>query len=126
MLGRKSGSTPKTGEPAWKDRTRVAGGWGVAIYVLLGPLPYPIPWWGRFIMAFIFVSIGHSTASGIVLDNVAKSGPAIVGIFRGAGVGNRRISTRDAEGGGDETPEGGPTTMIPTRRKADRGKDKKE
>ena len=61
MLGRKSGSTPKSGPEAnWQKYARVIGGWVVAGYVLLGPLPYPIPWWGRFVMAFVFVSSRQS------------------------------------------------------------------
>ena len=77
-------------EPFWQKAIRVVLGWGTGAWVLFGPLPYPIPWWGRFVVAFLLISIAHSTVSGIVLRNVASSGPRIVGLFRGIGIADRR------------------------------------
>jgi len=116
--------------------TRIVFGWGAALYILFGALPYPIPWWGRFVIAFALISIAHSTVSGIVMNNIAKSGPAIVGIVRGHGVGDRRqMTSREAEGDTESTlpPD---STMMPResvdptqfkkRRKSDGGKRKKQ
>lgn len=101
-------------ELTWKNVVRVAAGWWTAGWVLFRPLPYDIPWWGRFLVAFTVISIAHSTAGGFVLRNFAASGPRIFGMFRGMGVADRRngVSTQDAEGA---------TTVIraPKRRKSD-------
>ncbi len=98
---------------------RIALGWASGLYVLFGPLPYPIPWWGRFIVAFLLISIAHSTVSGIVLSNVARSGPAIVGLVRGRGAGEfRELGVGDRRGPRDDSEAtsnnyaGGPSTMI--------------
>lgn len=82
-----TGSGP---EPFWQKTVRVALGWGTAGWILFGPLPYAIPWWGRMVVSFLLISIAHSTVTGIVLRNVAASGPTIVGLIRGAGVADRR------------------------------------
>lgn len=100
-------------EPLWQRTIRVVLGWGSGGWILFGPLPYAIPWWGRLVVAFLLISIAHSTVTGIVLRNVAASAPTIMGLVRGV-VANRR---------GPEQLGTGTQEELPKRRKSDaRGK----
>ncbi len=86
-------------ESLWQKKVRVVLGWASGGWILFGPLPYAIPWWGRLVVSFLLISIAHSTVTGIVLKNVAASGPTIVGLIRGAGVADRRgTETFDDDG----------------------------
>lgn len=95
---------------------RVVLGWGTAGWALFGPIPYAIPWWGRFLVALFFVSIAHSTVTGIVLKNVAASGPAIIGLVRGV-VADRRDVSKSPRLSGASTDITQP--KLPNRRKSD-------